>query len=89
MLLGRNSQGGELLVVVLNLKRSAVGDKSAIRKADTQRGADLRAFNSKAVIVLAVHVTRKHQVVLKDLQSLSGDHVDCKNAISHWSAFQA
>ena len=76
MLLGSNREGGELLVVVLNLKCSTVGHKSAIREADTQCGADFGAFNGERVVVLTVYVTGNYEVVLKNLKSLPCNHVN-------------
>ena len=67
--LARNGQGGVLLVVVLDLQRGTVGHQRAVRQTDTQGGADLRTFNSKAVVVRAVNVTGDHQVVLKAMCS--------------------
>ena len=76
MLLGSNSQGRVLFVVVLGLQGGTVSHQSAVRQADTQGRTNLGAFNSKAVVVLTVHVTGEHQVVLKDFESLPGDHVN-------------
>ena len=83
VLLRRHRQGRVLFVVVLHLKGSAVSHQRAIRQADAEGGADLGAFDGKAVVVLAVDVAGQHQVVLEDLQGLPGDHVDSKNAIGH------
>ena len=76
MLLVGDSQSGELFVVVLNLQGGSVSDQSAVRQANTQRRTDLSAFNSKAVVVLTVHVTGDYQVVLKNFESLPGNHVN-------------
>ena len=83
MLLRSDGQRGELLVVVLHLKGSAVGHKSAVRQADTQRGADLGALHGEGIVVLTVDVTGDDEVVLKNFESLPRDHVDCENTISH------
>ena len=78
VLLAGNRQRGELFVVVLHLQRRAVGHQSAVWQTDTQGGADLRAFDGKAVVVLAVHGAGDHKVVLEDFESLPGDHVNGK-----------
>ena len=83
MLLVVDRERGELLVVVLHLKRSTVRDQSAVGQTDAEGRTDLGAFDSEAVVVLTVHVAGDHQVVLKDFESLAGDHVDGKKAIGH------
>ena len=83
MFLRGDGQGRVLLVVVLNLKRSAVRDQSAVGQADAEGRADLSAFNGERVVVLAVYVAGDDQVVLKDFERLPGDHVDGKKAVSH------
>ncbi|OBQ36114.1 MAG: hypothetical protein AN484_25880, partial [Aphanizomenon flos-aquae WA102] len=83
VLLAGDSQGGELLVVVLNLQGGTVSHQSAVGQTDTQGRTNLGTFNSKAVVVLTVHVTGDHKVVFKDFQSLACDHVNGKNAIRH------
>ena len=67
-----------VFVVVLHLQRGAVGHQSAVWQTDTQGGADLRAFDGKAVVVLAVHGAGDHKVVLEDFESLPCDHVNGK-----------
>ena len=85
MLLRSNRQGRELLVVVLNLQGGTVSHKGAVRQTDTQRGADLGAFDSVRVVVLAVNVTGDYKVVLKNFESLSRNHINSKKCISHES----
>ena len=63
VLLGRNGQRGELLVIVLHLQSGTVSHQCAIRQANTQGRTDLGTFNSKAVIVLTVYVAGKDEVV--------------------------
>jgi hypothetical protein len=58
------------------LQGGTVSDQSAVRQANTQGRTNLGTFNSKAVVVLTVHVSGEHQVVLENLESFSGDHVD-------------
>ena len=65
MLLGRDGERCELLVVVLNLKRCAVRDKRAIRQTDAEGRTDLGTFDSEAVVVLTVHVAGNHKVILQ------------------------
>ena len=83
VLLGSNSQGRVLFVVVLRLQSSTVGHESAIRQADTQRGTDFSAFNGEGIVVLAVDVTGDYQVVLEDFERFTGNHVNSKKAICH------
>ena len=87
VLLRGDRQGRELLVVVLHLQGGAVRHQRAIRQADTQRGADLGAFDGERVVVLAVDVAGQNEVVLQDLQGLPGDHVDGKQRIAHGVPF--
>ena len=84
MLLRSNGQRGELLVVVLHLEGSTVGHESAVRQADTQRGADLGAFDGVGIVVLAVHIAGQHEIVFKNLQRFPRDHVNSKKCISHF-----
>jgi hypothetical protein len=37
---------------------------------------------------LAVDVAGEHQVVLENLESLPGDHVNGKNAVSHFESLK-
>ena len=60
VLLVGNGQRGELFVVILHLKGSAVRDQRAVGQTDTQGRTDLGTFNSKAVVVLAVDVAGQH-----------------------------
>ena len=83
VLLAGNRQRGELLVVVLHLERSAIGHQRTVGQTDAEGGADLRAFDGEAVVVLAVDVAGEDEVVLKDLQGLPGDHVDSKKRVCH------
>ena len=78
MLLVSNRQRGELLVVVLNLQGGTVSYQSAVWKTDTERRTDLGTFNGERIVVLAVYVAGDHQVVLQDLEGLTGDHVYSK-----------
>ena len=78
VLLVSNRQRGELLVVVLNLQGGTVSYQSAVWKTDTERRTDFSAFNGERIVVLAVYVAGDHQVVLQDLEGLTGDHVYSK-----------
>ena len=77
VLLAGNSERGVLLVVVLNLKGSAVRNQSAVRKTDAEGRADLSAFYSERVVILTVYSARKDKIILKDLKSLASNHVNC------------
>ena len=83
VLLVGHGERGELLVVVLHLKGSTVGHQSAVRQTDTQGGTNLGTFHGKRVVVGAVDVAGKHKVVLEDFESLAGNHINRKQAISH------
>jgi hypothetical protein len=76
VLLVVHGQSCVLFVVVLHLQGGAVSHQSAVGQTDTQCRTDFGAFNSEAVVVLAVHVTGEHKVVLENLETLAGDHVD-------------
>jgi hypothetical protein len=58
VLLLRDRQGGELLVVVLHLQGGTVSHQSAVRQADAQSGADFGPFNSERVVVMLFSATR-------------------------------
>ena len=79
MLLAGDSERGVLLVVVLNLKGSAVRDQCAVRKTDAEGRADLSAFYSERVVILTVYSARKDKIILKDLKSLASNNVICLN----------
>ena len=83
VLLRSHSQGGELFVVVLSLQGGTVGHQSAVGQADTQGRTDFCTVDSKAVIVLAVHVAGDHEVVLQNFQRFARDHVNGKKAVCH------
>ena len=83
VLLRSNRQRGELLLHLLHLQRSTVGDQRAIRQADAQRVADLGAFDGERIVVLTIHVAGDDQIVLQDLQRLVGDHVDGQQTLCH------
>ena len=76
VLLGSNRQGGELLIVALNLQGRTVSYQSAIRQANTQCGTNFGAFNGKRIVILTIHVTGDYEVVLKNLKSLPCNHVN-------------
>jgi hypothetical protein len=78
MLLRVNGQGRELLVVVLNLQGSTVGDQGAIRQTDTQRGSDLGAFYGKRIVILPISIAGDYKVILQNLKRFSCYHVDRK-----------
>ena len=83
VLLVGDRQGRGLLVVVLNLQGGTVRHQSTVRQADTQGRTNLGTFNSEAVVVLTVNVTGKNQIVLQNLESFPGDHINCKDRIGH------
>ena len=64
VLLAGDRERGILLVVVLDLKRRAVRDQSAVGQADAEGRADLGALYSKRVIVLPINSAGQHEVVL-------------------------
>jgi hypothetical protein len=65
------------------LQGSTVSYQRTIGQADTESRANLGAFNSEGVVVLAVYVACEYQIVLKDFERLTGNHVNGKKAISH------
>ena len=77
VLLAGDSERGVLLVVVLNLKGSAVRNQCAVRKTDAECRADLSAFYSERVVILTVYSAGEDKTILKDLKSLASNHVDC------------
>jgi hypothetical protein len=58
MLLAGDGERGVLLVVILNLERSAVRDQSAVGQTDAEGRADLRAFNGKRVVIIVFKADR-------------------------------
>ena len=87
VLLACNRQRGELLVVVLHLQGGAIGHQSTVGQTNAQGGADLRTFNGERVVVLAINISSKNQVVFQDFQTLPGYHINCQNRISHNISF--